>query len=210
MAEKKIKVVHEKEKRTKKSVVWEYAEAIVIAVILALIIRKFVIQAYKIPSGSMLETLQIGDHILVNKFIYYFKEPERGDIIVFKYPKDQKRDFIKRLIGLPGETLEIKDKKVFINGELLDEPYAVFKDTETFYFNPYARTRDNYGPRIIPENCYFMMGDNRDYSQDSRYWGLLDRELIEGKALLIYWSWNKNGQGLLEKVRWDRIGDLLH
>jgi signal peptidase I len=218
MAENKIKVVQEKEKRSKKSVAWEYIEAIIIAIILAFIIRKFVIQAYKIPSGSMLETLQIGDHILVNKFIYYLKEPERGDIIVFKYPKDKKRDFIKRLIGLPGETIEIRDKRVFINGKPLDESYIEFKDPDNtfnknhpaFYIDPYARNRDNYGPRTIPEDSYFMMGDNRDFSQDSRYWGLLDRELIEGKALIIYWSWNKSDRGLLKKVRWNRIGELLH
>lgn len=215
MSEKKINVGQEN--KTKKSVIWEYVQAIVIAIILALIIRKFVIQAYKIPSGSMLETLQIGDHILVNKFIYYLKDPERGDIMVFKYPKDKKRDFIKRLIAMPGETIEIKDKKVYINGQLLEEPYADFKDSEIFnknhpayYIDPYARNRDNFGPKVIPENSYFMMGDNRDFSQDSRYWGFLDRELIEGKALVIYWSWNGMAANLLEKVRWGRIGDVIH
>ncbi|MGA1795054.1 MAG: signal peptidase I [bacterium] len=216
MPENKIKVVQEK--RSRKSVAWEYIEAIIIAVILAFIIRKFVIQAYKIPSGSMLETLQIGDHILVNKFIYYFKDPKRGDILVFKYPKDKKRDFIKRVVGLPGDTLEIRDKEVYINGSPLDEPYAVFKDKENmfnknhpaYYIDPYARNRDNFGPKVIPEENYFMMGDNRDFSQDSRYWGFLDRELIEGKALVIYWSWNGIEDNWLKKVRWDRIGDTIH
>jgi len=216
MSEKNIRVAQDK--RTKKSVAWEYVEAIIIAIILAFIIRKFVIQAYKIPSGSMLETLQIGDHILVNKFIYYLKDPQRGDIIVFKYPKDKKRDFIKRLVALPGETIEIRDKKVYINGILLDEPYAVFNDSENifnknhpaYYIDLYARNRDNFGPKVIPEDSYFMMGDNRDYSQDSRYWGFLDQELIEGKALIIYWSWNGSQTNLLKKVRWDRIGDIIH
>jgi signal peptidase I len=216
MTEHKIKVAQEQSK--KRSVVWEYVEAIIIAVILAFIIRKFVIQAYKIPSGSMLETLQIGDHILVNKFIYYLKDPQRGDIIVFKYPKDKKRDFIKRLVGLPGDTLEIKDKRVYINGDPLDEPYAEFKDSNNmfnknhpaYYIDPYARNRDNFGPKVIPEDNYFMMGDNRDFSQDSRYWGFLDRELIEGKALIIYWSWNGSATDLLGKVRWVRIGDVIH
>lgn len=216
MPENKIKVVQEK--RSRKSVAWEYIEAIIIAVILAFIIRKFVIQAYKIPSGSMLETLQIGDHILVNKFIYYFKDPKRGDILVFKYPKDKKRDFIKRVVGLPGDTLEIRDKEVYINGSPLDESYAVFKDSENmfnknhpaYYIDPYARNRDNFGPKVIPDDNYFMMGDNRDFSQDSRYWGFLDRELIEGKALIIYWSWNGSEDNWLKKVRWDRIGDTIH
>lgn len=201
-----------------KSIVLEYVEAIVIAIILALFIRKFIIQAYKIPSGSMLETLQIGDHILVNKFIFYFNDPERGDIIVFKYPVDKKRDFIKRVIGMPGDSLEIKDKNIFINGELLNEPYTIFKDkTNAFrrghpsYLNdPYIRNRDNFGPLIIPEGKYFMMGDNRDFSQDSRYWGLLDRELIEGKALVIYWSWDKQKIDFFDKIRWNRIGKLLN
>jgi len=216
MAENKIKVVQEK--RSRKSVAWEYIQAIIIAVILAFIIRRFVIQAYKIPSGSMLETLQIGDHILVNKFIYYFKDPQRGDILVFKYPKDKKRDFIKRVVGLPGDTLEIRDKGVYINGSPLDESYAVFKDSENifnknhpaYYIDPYARNRDNFGPKVIPENNYFMMGDNRDFSQDSRYWGFLDRELIEGKALIIYWSWNGSEDNWLKKVRWNRITDTIH
>lgn len=202
----------------RKSVLWEYIEAIVIAVILAFIIRKFVIQAYKIPSGSMLETLQIGDHILVNKFIYRFKEPKRGDIIVFKYPGDKKRDFIKRLIGLPGDKLEVKNKKVFINDKPLNEPYAEYKDkTNLFYkdhpavfYDPYARNRDNFGPINIPKDNFFMMGDNRDFSQDSRFWGLLERDLIEGKALIIYWSWNGSGTGIFNKVRWKRIGEVLH
>ncbi|MBN2373395.1 signal peptidase I [bacterium] len=201
-----------------KSVVWEYVEAIIIAIILAFIIRKFVIQAYKIPSGSMLETLQIGDHILVNKFVFSFKDPKRGDIIVFKYPGDKKRDFIKRLIGLPGETVEIRDKKVFVNDVQMDEPYVVYKDHSNvfnkdhfaYYYDSYARNRDNFGPITIPENKYLMLGDNRDFSQDSRYWGLLDRELIEGKALIIYWSWNGDETSLINKVRWNRIGMLLH
>lgn len=216
MAERKKQAIPEAKK--KRSVIWEYVEAIVIAIVLAFLIRKFVIQAYKIPSGSMLETLQIGDHILVNKFIYRFTEPKRGDIIVFKYPGDKKRDFIKRLVGLPGETLEIKDKKVYINGSPLNESYAVYKDKMSifnknhpaFYYDPYARHRDNYGPITISENRYFMMGDNRDFSQDSRYWGLLDRDLIEGKALLIYWSWDGDARSLFNKTRWNRLGKLLH
>ncbi|MGA1864980.1 MAG: signal peptidase I [bacterium] len=164
-------------------------------------IKENIVQAYKIPAGSMLETLQIGDHLLVKKFAYYLKEPERGDIVVFKYPKDQKRDFIKRIIGLPGEKIEIKDKKVFINGKQLNEPYVEFKDFgnifdknhPAYYIDPYAKRRDNIGPEYIPSDSYFVMGDNRDFSQDSRYWGFVNRELIKGKAYKIYWPPDRIG-----------------
>ncbi len=220
MGENNKKQIKDADKMNKsKSVIWEYVEAIIIAIILAFIIRKFVIQAYKIPSGSMLETLQIGDHILVNKFIYNFKEPKRGDVIVFKYPEDKKRDFIKRVVGLPGDRFEIQDKKIYINGNQLDEPYVVYKDMQNLYKkihpaffknNKYIIDRDNYSIRIIPKDKYFMMGDNRDFSQDSRFWDLLDKDLIEGKALIIYWSWNGDSKGILNKVRWGRIGKLLH
>ena len=142
------------------------------------------------------------------------KEPERDDIIVFKYPNDKKRDFIKRLIGLPGETIEIRDKDVFINGKLLDESYAEFKDSENifnknhpaFYIDPYARNRDNYGPRTIPEDSYFMMGDNRDRSADSRFWGFVNLNKVKGKAFLIYWSWGS----FMRDIKWRRIGKLIH
>lgn len=184
----------------KKSIVREYAEAIAIAVILALIIRTFVVQAFKIPSGSMLPTLQIGDHILVSKFIYYFTEPKRGDIIVFKFPQDERRDFIKRVIGLPGETIEVRDKQVYINGRPLEEPYAVHLDT-SILSNPHS-PRDQFGPVRIPEGHLFVMGDNRDHSMDSRFWGFLDMREVKGKAFLIYWSWDK--QHL--RPRWRRIG----
>ena len=167
----------------------------------AILIKEDVVQAYKMPSGSMLETLQIGDCILVKKFAYYLQEPQRRDIVVFEYPKDPNRDFIKRIIGLPGETIEIKDKKVFINGKPLNEPYAEFKDPENifnknhpaYYIDPYAHNRDNFGPKVIPINNYFMMGDNRDFSQDSRYWGFLDRQRIKGKAYKIYWPPDRMG-----------------
>jgi len=195
----------------KKSVFREYVEAFTYAVILALIIRTFVVQAFKIPSGSMIPTLLIGDHILVNKFIYgikipftdkkilSFKEPQRGDIIVFKYPGDEKRDFIKRVIGLPGETIEIKDKQVFINGKPLQEPYAIYNGSPSYF-------RGHYGPVKIPPNHLFVMGDNRDNSMDSRVWGFLDERKVKGKAFIIYWSWDRNSHW----VRWRRIGKLLH
>ena len=188
-----------------KSTLREYFESIVIAVILALFIRTFVVQAFKIPTGSMEENLLIGDHLLVNKFVFApslsgverallpIGEIEREDVIVFKYPEEPERDFIKRVIGLPGETLEVRDKKVFVNGQPLDEPYAHYIDAPTtpseFHEVTSFDVRERYGPVTVPPNQYFVMGDNRDNSQDSRYWGFLPREHIKGKALLIYWSY---------------------
>src|SRR5205809_4080005 len=189
----------------KKSTLREYFESIVIAVILALFIRTFVVQAFKIPTGSMEENLLIGDHLLVNKFvlgptlsgieraILPIGTIKRDDVLVFKYPEEPERDFIKRVIGLPGETLEVRQKKAYINGTPLDEPYA-------HYLQPAASTsdlhevtsydvRERYGPVTVPPNQYFVMGDNRDNSQDSRYWGFLRRDYIKGKALVIYWSY---------------------
>jgi signal peptidase I len=168
----------------RKSVLREYAEALIIAVLLALVIRTFVVQAFKIPSGSMLPTLQIGDHILVNKFIYYLTPLTRGDIIVFKFPQDETRDFIKRVIGLPGETLEIRGRQVLINGVPLSEPYAVYSD------GPFTRSgdREHLGPLVIPPGKLFMMGDNRDHSMDSRVWGFLDEQKIKGKSFMVYFS----------------------
>lgn len=184
-----------------KSKFWEYAEAIVTALILALLIRAFVLQAFKIPSGSMKPTLLVGDHILVNKILYglripfsddrvlTIREPERGEIIVFKWPKDPSRDFIKRIIGLPGDVVEVRDKVVYINGKPLEEPYVQHTDDHTrgARYGP----RDNFGPVKVPPGKYFVMGDNRDQSEDSRFWGFVDFELIKGKAMIIYWSWDK-------------------
>ena len=167
-----------------KSVFREYAEALIIAILLALTIRAFVVQAFKIPSGSMLPTLQIGDHILVNKFVYYFVPIRRGDVIVFKYPQDESRDFIKRVIGLPGETLEVRGRQVLVNGVPLEEPYAVYADRSTS--PPLERVRVD--PFVIPPGKLFMMGDNRDNSMDSRVWGVLDMHKIKGKAFIVYFS----------------------
>ncbi|MDH7499904.1 MAG: signal peptidase I [candidate division NC10 bacterium] len=192
-----------KSSKKEKSAFREYTEAIVIALILALVIRTFIVQAFKIPSGSMLPTLQIGDHILVNKFIFHFVSPQRGDIIVFRYPKDEGRDFIKRVIGIPGDKLAITKKQVFINDRPLNEPYAVHTDPnlQDGSFSP----RDDCGPLIIPPGKYFMMGDNRDHSMDSRFWGLLDEGKIRGKAFIIYWSWD----GEKFRPRWNRLGKLV-
>ena len=189
----------------KKSVVREYFESIVIAVILALFIRTFVVQAFKIPTGSMEPNLLIGDHLLVNKLVFGptasrlerlllpIREPKRGDIVVFKYPEEPDRDFIKRVIGLPGETVELREKKVYVNGTPLDEPYAHFMRPPGASPELHELTsfdvRDRYGPVTVPADHLFVMGDNRDNSQDSRYWGFLPRGYVKGKALVIYWSY---------------------
>ena len=197
----------------KKSTFREYTEAILIALVLAFIIRSFIVQAFKIPSGSMIPTLLVGDHILVNKFIFGpqipftkirlfpFQKPKRGEVVVFLEPTERKKDFIKRVIGLPGETIQVIDRKVHINGKpLKDEEYAYHESSRL------VRGLDNHGPMKIPEDCYFMMGDNRENSSDSRVWGPVPFELMKGKAFMIYWSWN----GPDRNVRWERIGDLLH
>jgi signal peptidase I len=200
----------------KKSVLREYTEAILIAAVLALFIRTFIVQAFKIPSGSMEDTLLVGDHILVSKFLYgtqvpftnmrilTIREPKRGDIIVFRYPGDETKDFIKRCIGTPGDVVEIINKKVYVNGTPLVEPYTVYKDDEVL---PRAlQARDNFGPIKVPAGSYFMMGDNRDKSHDSRFWGFVTMNEIIGKAMIIYWSWDTDDSW----VRWRRMGEIVH
>jgi signal peptidase I len=194
-----------------KSVFREYAEALLVALALALFIRTFFVQAFKIPSGSMQPTLQIGDHLLVNKLLYglrvpvygtrllsYF-EPERGDIVVFVYPEDRDKDFIKRVVGVPGDRIEIRHKKLYRNGEPVDESYAKYTDPEG------PAPRDNFGPVTVPPGQVFVMGDNRDHSFDSRFWGFVPYEDIKGKAFMIYWSWD----GADSWVRWSRLGNVV-
>jgi signal peptidase I len=200
-----------------KAIAWEYAQAIIIALVLALFIRTFVVQAFKIPSGSMIHTLLIGDHILVNKFIYGIKnpltrstlidvgQPEHGDIVVFIFPLDRKKDFIKRVIGTAGDTVQVINKKVFVNGKPIKEAEGV-QHTKAEIIPGNIQPRDNFGPVTVPEGHIFVMGDNRDESFDSRYWGFVPLKDVKGKAFMIYWSWNS------EKFmpRLDRIGDILH
>ena len=199
-----------------KSTLREYTEAVVIAILLALVIRTFIVQAFKIPSGSMIETLQIGDHILVNKFLYgvrvpftnlelfRIRKPRRLDVIVFKYPEDESKDFIKRIIGEPGDVVEVRNKTVYVNGQALAEPYTIHRDPTVL--PPQSQSpRDNFGPITVPEDSYFAMGDNRDQSLDSRFWGTVKLEKIKGKAFMIYWSWD----GARTWVRWNRIGHLI-
>lgn len=198
-------------KKTTKEILWEYTKAIVTALILALFIRAYFIQAFKIPSGSMIPTLLIGDHILVNKFIYgtkipfsdrrvfVFRKPKRGDIIVFKYPEDPSRDFIKRVVAVEGDMIESKNKVIYVNGKPVNEPYAQHTDNSLRVVG--IEPRDNFGPYIVPKGKYFMMGDNRDQSYDSRYWGYVDMKDIKGEALIIYWSWDNNKY-------WPRLGRM--
>ena len=198
-----------------KSKVQEYAEAIIVAIIIAFFIRTFVVQAFKIPSGSMKPTLLIGDHLLVNKFIYgvkmpYFRntfipiqDPKRGDIVVFIYPEDRSKDFIKRVIGVAGDTIEIRNKKIFLNGVPYQDSHGVYVDD--FIIPGTVQPRDNFGPVTVPAGKIFTMGDNRDQSYDSRFWGFVDLKDVMGKAFIIYWSWDKEEHN----VRWGRIGNLL-
>lgn len=211
-------------KRQGKSVVREYVEAIIIAIILALFIRTFIVQAFKIPSGSMLPTLKIGDHLLVSKFTYGVKvpftgtmlvplsKPESGDVVVFRFPKDRSIDYIKRVIGVPGDIITIKDKKLVINGEVVPDPHAHF--TSTNIIGGKSSPRDNFGPVTVPKNHIFVMGDNRDNSYDGRFWGFVDQRDILGKAFILYWSWDLEKDlfsvDRLTSVRWNRIGNLIH
>ena len=214
----KNKTIADDQPQPKKSQLRDWSEALIVAAVLALIIRTFVVQAFKIPSGSMEDTLLIGDHLLVSKFVYglqvpfsdepilSFHDPERGDIIVFEFPEDkdksyfQRRDFIKRVIGIPGDQVEIRNKNVYVNGERYLTPEAVYKDG-TMTSGP----RDNMPSVTVPPDSYFVMGDNRDRSYDSRFWRFVDRSAIKGKAFIKYWSWD-SGKFM---PRWSRIGRMI-
>ncbi len=199
----------------KKSSLRENIEAILIAIVLALFIRTFVVQAFKIPSGSMQNTLQIGDHILVNKFLYGVKipfiqktiipitNPKKGDIVVFKFPEDPKKDFIKRVIGVSGDVIKIENKQLYINHKPAQAGYTIFTDPHILAAG--VQPRDNYGPQKVPPDSLFVMGDNRDQSYDSRFWDYVKLKDIKGKAFMIYWSWDKDRFG----VRWKRLGNLI-
>jgi len=196
----------------------ENIEAILIAVVLAMTIRTFVVQAFKIPSGSMEPTLLIGDHILVSKFIYgvsipfidkkflQIKKPEREDVVVFIFPKDESKDFIKRVVAVEKDTVEVRQKKVYLNGRAVDDPHAHCTDS-TIYggTDSPAGPRDNFGPVTVPPGTIFVMGDNRDHSLDSRFWGFVDINKVRGKAFMIYWSW----ESFLNNIRWRRLGQLI-
>lgn len=202
--------------KKKSNKLWEYTKAIGLALILALFIRAYFVQAFKIPSGSMIPTLLIGDHLLVNKFIYgtklpfsdnkilIFRKPERGDIVVFRFPHEPDRDFIKRIIAIEGDTIEGRNKEIYLNGKKLGEPYV--QHTDIYLIRGGKEPRDNFGPFTVPKDMYFVMGDNRDQSFDSRYWGFVSSKDIRGKAFILYWSWD-DGEKL---PRFGRIGNLIH
>ena len=208
-----------------KSTLREYFESILVAVVLALFVRTFVFQAFKIPTGSMKPNLLVGDHLIVNKFIFApaasalerallpMRAIRRGDIIVFKFPEEPERDFIKRVIGMPGDTLELKNQTVLINGEPLREDYAHYLfppavDGQADSFD----IRRKYGPVTVPAGHYFMMGDNRDDSQDSRFWGFLPETYVKGRALFIYWSFDVPDDGSAGGFapRWRRLFHQIH
>lgn len=220
MSEKKEKVA------VKKPWYREYAEALFVAAILALIIRTFVVQAFKIPSGSMEDTLLIGDHLLVCKFIYGttipftdtivlpLTDPQRGDVIVFEFPEDEgkpwleRRDFIKRIVGVPGDVVEVRSKKVYVNGELQQFPQEIHKETALIRPGtlPSPQDRRDFMPAFkVPDDSYFVMGDNRDRSYDSRFWGVVERSQIKGKAFIKYWSWDSEQNW----PRFERLGRLI-
>jgi signal peptidase I len=235
------KVEASPEPADKKSVAREYLESIVVAVVLALFIRTYAVQAFKIPTGSMEENLLIGDHLLVNKLVYSpsfgpledallgKKQIERGHVVVFKFPEEPARDFIKRVIGLPGEKIEIRDKQVFVNDQPLPESYAFFKEKPLHRDDPEyglrgESIRDNWGPQVVPEGQLFVLGDNRDNSRDSRFWSFLPVDQVKGRALLVYWSyeatkeeyhrtgavaWVKDTLAAFGKTRWSRFFHLI-
>lgn len=197
-----------------------YISLIVIAVGSALLIRTNIVQAYKIPSGALKPTLVIGDHLLVNKFIYDYKEPSRGDLIVFPFPEDPSKIYIKRIIGVEGDKIEIKNDVLFLNdnevqlskvGDYNDDKisgadeYIETLEGSSYHILDIHEKNDNFGPIVVPENSLFVLGDNRDNSMDSRYWGFVDKTTVKGKAFVIYWSWDSNKS----QVRWERIGNSL-
>lgn len=201
---------------TQKSVLREYVEAILVALVLALFIRTFVVQAFKIPSGSMIPTLLIGDHILVNKFTYGIKNPftgtswvglgtpERGDVIVFKYPVNPSQDFIKRVVGVGGDRIEVVNKHLLVNDREVEIPQAIHLDSKMIPSQ--ISPRDTMAPIMVPAGSLFVMGDNRDNSHDSRFWKFVDLKAVKGKAFILYWSWDSENFS----VRWNRLGKLIH
>lgn len=197
----------------KKGLVRELTEGLLTAFVIAAVLKLFIVQAFRIPSGSMIPTLLVGDQILVSKLAYGVKNPfhdrylfrtghpHRGDVIVFKYPKDETKDFIKRVVGIPGDTIRIVKKQLYVNGQLQKEPYIQTLDPSVTDQVP----RDNF-ETVVPPHSYFVMGDNRDDSYDSRFWGFVKSRKIVGRAVLIYWSWNKNSDSL----RLSRLGKIIH
>ncbi|UCC73079.1 MAG: signal peptidase I [Gemmatimonadota bacterium] len=220
---------------------WEWVKSVSVAILLFLVIRTFAVEAFKIPTGSMEETLLVGDFLLVNKAVYgaqvpftgvrlpAMDSPERSDIVVFQYPLDRSKNYVKRVVGLPGDRVAMRDGELYVNGERQQEAYVQHTQPGSDYYDPqfewqrqhlapevdvatYRPTRDDWGPILVPRGNYFVMGDNRDNSQDSRYWGFVDRNLIKGRPLFIYYSFDRSKlQPLpwLTEVRWSRVGNLV-
>jgi len=210
----------ERERMNKRKIFKEYIEPILIAILIALFIRTFIVQAFKIPSSSMEPTLQVGDHILVSKFIYGikipftkvklldFKTPQRGDTIVFVFPKDPSKDFIKRVIAVAGEKVDLDGNKIYIDGKQIEDPWGHY-DTK----NDWRRSLGPAGPYehvVVPKDHLFVLGDNRDNSQDSRFWGFVHVNEVKGKAFIIYFSWNQYAPNIFDKIRWERFGKLIY
>ncbi|MFQ6082831.1 MAG: signal peptidase I [Candidatus Aminicenantia bacterium] len=214
-----------KKKKRERSLFREYFELIVETAVFVFFVMTFVVQAFQIPTGSMKNTLLIGDFLLVNKFVYSQsiwpwekvvlpqKEIKRGDIVVFKFPRDLSKDFVKRVIAVEGEKIEIKDKQVYINDKPIEEPYKVHTDSEVYSkgeYYPYQTVlRDNYGPVVVPKGHLFVMGDNRDNSMDSRYWGFLPRSYVKGKPWIIYFSYKAERGAYLKTRITDRLKKLI-
>ena len=188
----------------------EIIKVVIIALLIAIVIRSFIIQPYIIPSGSMLNTLQVGDRLFVTKFSYGIHlpfvekeiislgEPKHGDIIVFPFPNDKSVDYIKRVVGVPGDVIEVRDKQLYRNGQAVREDYIIHSDPHM------AARRDTMKPVLVPPGKVFVMGDNRDYSEDSRFWGFVDKDTIHGRASIIYWSSID-----FVNIKWERIGSML-
>jgi len=231
-------------KKSSLQILWDYVQSLGIALLLALVIKTSVVEAYRIPSGSMEDTLLIGDFLLANKFLYGMRlpipfvdirlpsiqEPKAGNVIIFKYPQNPKLNYIKRCVAVEGQVVEIKDKRVFVDGvEFEDPPYS--KHTDKRVFPSSYNLRDNMPPKRVPKGYLFVMGDNRDNSADSRFWGFLDRRLVRGKAMMIHWSWRQDPRApklsasdplsipkviaynlwnFPRRVRWSKLGDIIH
>jgi len=217
---------------------WDWMRSLLVAFMLFLVVRAVVVEAFKIPTSSMENTLLVGDFLLVNKGIYgawipgtrfrlpVFAEPERGEVIVFNPPHEPEKNYVKRLVGVPGDTLEMRGKVLYVNGVALDEPYAQYHDREGDAVHPgmgwqrghlvaspapsrYYPSRDTWGPIVVPDGHYFVLGDNRDNSEDSRYWGFVERDAIRGRPWVVYYSFDRlRGEPApwLNSVRWERVG----
>jgi len=179
-----------KRKEQKPSIIG-FIEVLFLALLIAFILRTFVVQAYKLPSSSMEDSLLSGDFVLVNKLHYRYKEPKPGEVIVFKYPLNPSKDMVKRVVALEGQTVEIRNKIVYVDGKMIPDPFLAKHSDSRILPEDYS-TRDNFGPAQVPAGHLFVLGDNRDNSQDSREWGFLDRSFIKGKAMIIYWSWTED------------------